>query len=192
MYSDVSLTQDLFTLTQSPIIYDGRHAGDELGTSVTHERAGHTLCPLVAAIALIGLLPTVGSWIPCVEHLHGGVSWQQGNLENNKGRAGDVCVRENRKVLNESGILEDWGKNNWSHRVHKENSVSRSVEDTVGILIPSELKAERVSDTSLQTHRMRKDHKPEERQPVVTQLLCVCDWKCVSVCLSHRPGSSRE
>ena len=46
-------------LTQSPVIDDGRHAGNDLGAGVTDHRAGHALRPLVAAVALEGLLPVV-------------------------------------------------------------------------------------------------------------------------------------
>lgn len=51
-----------------------------------------------------------------------------------------------------------------SDRVHKEDSVGCSVEDTVGILVASELKANGVRYTSFQTHRLRGDHKPEDKK----------------------------
>lgn len=74
-----------------------------------------------------------------------------------------------------------------SHRVHEEDSVGRSVEDTVGVLIASELKAEGVSDTSLQTHRLRRDHKPgastSNTQLTVSDCVCVSLTVCVCECV---------
>lgn len=71
-------------LTQRPVVYYGRHAGDEFGAGVAHQRAGHALRPLVAAVPLVGLLPAVGGRIASVEHLHGGVARHQGHLETNR------------------------------------------------------------------------------------------------------------
>jgi len=68
-------------LTQSPVIDNGRHAADQLGTGVTHLWVDHALCPLVAAVPLIRLLPDIRGGIPCVEHLHGGVTRHQRDLE---------------------------------------------------------------------------------------------------------------
>lgn len=75
------LVQRPETLTQGPVIDEGGHAADQLAARAAHLRAAHSLCTLVAAVALIILLPAVGGWISCVEHLHGGVSRHEGNLE---------------------------------------------------------------------------------------------------------------
>lgn len=57
-------------------------------------------------------------------------------------------------------ILEELEIKKSSHRVHKDESVGRSIQDAVGVLVSGELKAEGVSHTSLQTHRLRRDHEP--------------------------------
>lgn len=46
------------------------------------------------------------------------------------------------------------------HRIHEEDGVGSSDEDAVGILVACELKAKCVDHIPLQTHRLRRNHKP--------------------------------
>lgn len=67
-------------LTQSSIVDDGRHAGEQLAAGVAEQRARHSPACVVAAMELKGLLAGNRCGIPSNEHLHGRVSREQGDL----------------------------------------------------------------------------------------------------------------
>lgn len=155
------------TLTQCPIIDDGGHAADQLAAGVAHQVAAHSLCTVMAAIALIVLLSAVSCWIPCIEHLHAGVSRYQGNLN---ASVWEKFGEKKTDIYCTGGSLWEqmWAfpdRMNWSYRVHKKDSIGCSVENAVGILIACELKAKGVSHTPLKTYWVRWDHKPEPSTP---------------------------